>query len=67
MLQEESVDDQFLRDSLRQEREWIDKFRSKRPGALSKRDTAESSKYSFSTEYSSGTNKAGYVTEFTSK
>lgn len=53
MLQEDSLDDQFLRESLRQEREWIDKFRNKRPGVLSRRDTSDSSKFSFSTEYSS--------------
>ncbi|PNF37076.1 hypothetical protein B7P43_G08095 [Cryptotermes secundus] len=53
MLQEDSLDDQFLRESLQQEREWIDKFRNKRPGALSRRDTSDSSKFSFSTEYSS--------------
>lgn len=54
MLQEDSLDDQFLRESLQQEREWIDKFRNKRPGALSRWDTSDSSKFSFSTEYSSG-------------
>ncbi|KAJ9579494.1 hypothetical protein L9F63_004842 [Diploptera punctata] len=53
MLHEDSLDDQFLRESLRQEKEWIDKFRNKRPGALSHKDTADSSKFSFSTEYSS--------------
>ncbi|XP_069678692.1 uncharacterized protein [Periplaneta americana] len=53
MLQEDSLDDQFLRESLKQEREWIDRFRSKRPGALSQRETSDSSKFSFSTEYSS--------------
>ena len=54
MLHEESLEDQFLRESLQQEREWIDKFRSKKPGALSRLDTSNSSKFSFSTEYSSG-------------
>lgn len=54
MLHEDSLDDQFLRESLQQEREWIDKFRNKRPGALSRLDTSNSSKFSFSTEYSSG-------------
>ncbi|GFG28940.1 hypothetical protein Cfor_00345 [Coptotermes formosanus] len=53
MLHEDSLDDQFLRESLQQEREWIDKFRNKRPGALSRLDTSNSSKFSFSTEYSS--------------
>ena len=54
MLHEESLDDKFLRESLQQEREWIDKFRNKKPGALSRMDTSNSSKFSFSTEYSSG-------------
>ena len=54
MLHEESLDDQFLRESLQQEREWIDKFRNKKSGALSRVDTSNSSKFSFSTEYSSG-------------
>jgi len=54
MLHEESLDDQFLRESLQQEREWIDKFRNKKPGASSRLDTSNSSKFSFSTEYSSG-------------
>ncbi|XP_021924536.1 uncharacterized protein LOC110832134 isoform X3 [Zootermopsis nevadensis] len=53
MLQEDSLDDQFLRESLQQEREWIDKFQNKRHGALSRQDTSDSSKFSFSTEYSS--------------
>ncbi|PSN54006.1 hypothetical protein C0J52_10157 [Blattella germanica] len=53
MLQEDSFDDQYLRESLKQEKEWIDKFRNKRPGALSRKDTSDSSKFSFSTEYSS--------------
>jgi len=54
VLHEESLDDQFLRESLQQEREWIDKFRNKKPGAMSQLDTPYSSKFSFSTEYSSG-------------
>jgi hypothetical protein len=53
VLHEESLDDQFLRESLQQEREWIDKFRNKKPGAMSQLDTPYSSKFSFSTEYSS--------------
>nr|CAD7424041.1 unnamed protein product [Timema monikensis] len=53
MLQEDSLDEQFLKDSLQQEREWINNFRSKRPGALTRKDTGESSKYSFSTDCSS--------------
>nr|CAD7457211.1 unnamed protein product [Timema tahoe] len=53
MLQEDSLDEQFLKDSLQQEREWINNFRSKRPGDLTRKDTGESSKYSFSTDCSS--------------
>jgi hypothetical protein len=54
MLHEEILDDQFLRESLQQEREWIDKFQNKKRGAMSQQDTSDSSKFSFSTEYSSG-------------
>jgi len=60
MLHEDSLDDQLLRESLQQEREWIDKFRNKRPGVLSQQDTSNSSKFSFSTEYSSGTANTVY-------
>jgi hypothetical protein len=55
MLHEDSLDNQFIKESLQQEREWIDKFQNKRHGAPSLQDTSDSSKFSFSTEYSSGT------------
>lgn len=50
ILQEESMDEDLLKDSLAQEQRWIDKFKNKHTGMLRK-DTSESSKYSFSTEY----------------
>ncbi|XP_049856905.1 uncharacterized protein LOC126336855 isoform X1 [Schistocerca gregaria] len=53
MLQEDSMDDKFFRESLQQEKEWIDKFRAKRAGLLARKDTGDSSKYSFSTDCSS--------------
>jgi hypothetical protein len=53
MLHEDSFDDHFLRESLQEEREWIDKFQNKTHGALNRQDTFDSSKFSFSTEYSS--------------
>lgn len=52
MLHEESLDEDFLKDSLMQERQWIDNFKSKQPG-LTRKDTNRSSEYSFSTEFSS--------------
>lgn len=50
VLQEESLDEDFLKDSLSRERQWIDKFRNKQSG-LSKKESSRSSDYSFSTEY----------------
>lgn len=44
------MDEDLLKDSLAQEQRWIDKFKNKHTGMLRK-DTSESSKYSFSTEY----------------
>ncbi|KAJ8940164.1 hypothetical protein NQ318_019373 [Aromia moschata] len=51
-LQEDSLDEEFLQNSLQQERQWIDKFKSKQ-SALSRKESNKSSEYSFSTEYSS--------------
>ncbi|XP_063903078.1 uncharacterized protein LOC135122663 isoform X2 [Zophobas morio] len=51
-LREDSLDENFLQDSLQQERLWIDKFKSKQ-SALSRKESNKSSEYSFSTEYSS--------------
>lgn len=50
MLKEEGLDEAFLKDSLQQEQQWIDKFKTKQ-SMLSKRDSNRSSEYSFSTEY----------------
>lgn len=50
MLQEESLDEDLLKDSLVHEQRWIDKFKTRHTGLLRK-DTSESSKYSFSTDY----------------
>ncbi|XP_077293936.1 uncharacterized protein LOC143916623 isoform X2 [Arctopsyche grandis] len=53
VLTEDSLDEDFLKNSLQQEQEWISKFRSRKNPGLIRRDTNDSSKYSFSTEYSS--------------
>ncbi|KAK9703626.1 Poly (ADP-ribose) glycohydrolase (PARG) [Popillia japonica] len=52
ILHEESLDEHFLNDSLQQEKQWIDKFKSKLSN-LSRKESNKSSDYSFSTEYSS--------------
>ncbi|CAH0558173.1 unnamed protein product [Brassicogethes aeneus] len=51
-LQEDSVDEDYLEHSLKQERQWIDKFKSKQ-SALSRKESNKSSEYSFSTDFSS--------------
>lgn len=51
VLTEDSLDEDFLKNSLQQEQEWISKFRSRKNPGLIRRDTNDSSKYSFSTEY----------------
>lgn len=53
MLQEDSLDEEFLVDSLKQEKQWIDKFRNKQSAVLSRKESNKSSEYSFSTDYSS--------------
>lgn len=41
-------------EALAQEKQWLEKFRNKQQGVTQiKKDPADSSKYSFSTEYSS--------------
>ncbi|KAJ8978910.1 hypothetical protein NQ317_008889 [Molorchus minor] len=52
LYKEDSLDEDFLQNSLQQERKWIDKFKSKQ-SALSRKESNKSSEYSFSTEYSS--------------
>ncbi|XP_018336624.1 uncharacterized protein LOC108745068 isoform X2 [Agrilus planipennis] len=51
-LKEDSLDENFLNESLNQEKQWINKFKSKQ-SALSKKDSSKSSEYSFSTDVSS--------------
>lgn len=50
-LNEDSFDDNFLENSLNQEKEWIDKFRSKQSSVLNRKESNRSSEYSFSTDY----------------
>ncbi|KAK0180251.1 hypothetical protein PV327_005916 [Microctonus hyperodae] len=52
VLRDETVDEDFLKESLEAEQRWLGKFRQTQP-TLQRRDTNTSSKYSFSTEYSS--------------
>ncbi|KRT79940.1 hypothetical protein AMK59_6474, partial [Oryctes borbonicus] len=52
ILHEESLDENFLKDSLQQEQQWIDKFKSKQTN-LSRKESNKSSDCSVSTEYSS--------------
>ncbi|XP_074031145.1 uncharacterized protein [Leptinotarsa decemlineata] len=51
-LQEDSLDESFLENSLQQEKQWIDKFKTKQT-TLNRKESNKSSEYSFSTEYSS--------------
>lgn len=54
VVTEDSFDDEFYKEALVfEEREWINKLRHKRNGTVPLKDTNDSSKYSFSTEYSS--------------
>ncbi|XP_022909062.1 uncharacterized protein [Onthophagus taurus] len=52
ILREDSLDEMFLDDSLQQEKEWIDKFKTKQSNIIRK-ESSKSSDYSFSTDYSS--------------
>ncbi|XP_056636959.1 uncharacterized protein LOC130901183 isoform X2 [Diorhabda carinulata] len=52
-LKEDSLEDNFLENSLNKEKEWIDKFRNKQSSVMNKKESNKSSEYSFSTEYSS--------------
>ncbi|CAG9771985.1 unnamed protein product [Ceutorhynchus assimilis] len=51
-LKEDSLDEEFLQNSLTKERQWIDKFKTKQT-SLTRKESHKSSEYSFSTEYSS--------------
>lgn len=50
---DDSLEDDFYKDSLQEEKEWVEKFKSKQNGPLQRKDTGHSSEYSFSTEFSS--------------
>ncbi|XP_076246440.1 uncharacterized protein LOC143186630 isoform X2 [Calliopsis andreniformis] len=52
VLRDETVDEEFLKESLEAEQKWLGRFRQNQP-TLQRRDTSASSKYSFSTEYNS--------------
>ncbi|KZC05097.1 Poly(ADP-ribose) glycohydrolase [Dufourea novaeangliae] len=53
VLRDETVDEEFLKESLEAEQKWLGRFRQNQ-SALQRRDTSASSRYSFSTEYNSG-------------
>lgn len=55
VLKEDSLDEDFYKESLEHEKEWLNNFRNKQQQQqhLPRKDTSESSKFSFSTEYSS--------------
>ncbi|XP_017765368.1 PREDICTED: uncharacterized protein LOC108554567 isoform X3 [Eufriesea mexicana] len=52
VLRDETVDEDFLKESLEAEQKWLGRFRQNQP-ILQRRDTNASSRYSFSTEYNS--------------
>ncbi|KAK9299293.1 hypothetical protein QLX08_007647 [Tetragonisca angustula] len=52
VLRDETVDEDFLKESLEAEQKWLGRFRQNQP-MLQRRDTSASSRYSFSTEYNS--------------
>lgn len=53
VLRDETVDEDFLKESLEAEQKWLGRFRQNQP-MLQRKDTSASSRYSFSTEYNSG-------------
>ncbi|CAG5101746.1 Similar to Parg: Poly(ADP-ribose) glycohydrolase (Rattus norvegicus), partial [Cotesia congregata] len=53
VLRDETVDEDFLKASLEAEQKWLGKFKYTQQPVLQRKDTNNSSKYSFSTEYSS--------------
>ncbi|XP_015179358.1 PREDICTED: uncharacterized protein LOC107067927 isoform X1 [Polistes dominula] len=53
VLRDETVDEDFLKESLEAEQKWLGRFRQSQPPAFQRRETNASSKYSFSTEYNS--------------
>lgn len=52
VLRDETVDEDFLKESLEAEQKWLGRFRQNQP-MLQRKDTNASSRYSFSTEYNS--------------
>lgn len=54
MLRDETVDEEFLKESLEAEQKWLGRFRQSQPAMMQRKETGASSRYSFSTEYSSG-------------
>ncbi|XP_043480627.1 uncharacterized protein LOC122510220 isoform X2 [Leptopilina heterotoma] len=53
VLRDETVDEEFLKVSLEAEQKWLGRFRQSQPAMFQKKDSSASSRYSFSTEYSS--------------
>ncbi|XP_066582543.1 uncharacterized protein [Prorops nasuta] len=53
VLRDETVDEEFLKESLVAEQKWLGRFRQSQTANLQRRDTSASSKYSFSTEHNS--------------
>ncbi|KAJ8687151.1 hypothetical protein QAD02_022945 [Eretmocerus hayati] len=53
VLKEETVDEEFLKESLEAELRWLGRFRQYQPALFQRKEAGTSSKYSFSTEYSS--------------
>ncbi|XP_058807279.1 uncharacterized protein LOC131673367 isoform X2 [Phymastichus coffea] len=53
VLRDETVDEDFLKESLEAEQKWLGRFRQSQHPGLQRKDTSTSSRYSFSTEYSS--------------
>ncbi|KAK2579661.1 hypothetical protein KPH14_011584 [Odynerus spinipes] len=53
VLRDETVDEEFLKESLEAEQKWLGRFRQNQPPAFQRRETNASSRYSFSTEYNS--------------
>ncbi|XP_011250788.1 uncharacterized protein LOC105247989 isoform X2 [Camponotus floridanus] len=53
VLRDETVDEEFLKESLEAEQKWLGRFRQSQGPMFQRKDTSASSKYSFSTEYNS--------------
>ncbi|XP_031787311.1 uncharacterized protein LOC100122895 isoform X4 [Nasonia vitripennis] len=53
VLRDETVDEEFLKESLEAEQKWLGRFRQSQPAMMQRKEAGASSRYSFSTEYSS--------------